>query len=158
VNKNDVVPVKIAPWTDFAGNPIHVGDTIRHPSGENGKVVYLDGPFEYPEDHWRVEYGNGGPVSRLQLQVGDKGMAVVVASDERRLKPRLTPLPCPFCGCAPKLGPQDPAREGNAWGVVYCDADQCCVQPKALDRQDLRDDRGTGAYQDCAIEHWNKRA
>jgi hypothetical protein len=63
-----------APWTDFAGNDIHVGDTIEHPSGERGKVVFL--LLEHPSDQWRVDYGT--ELLRLCLQVGDRGRAVVV--------------------------------------------------------------------------------
>ena len=65
-----------APWPDFAGRDVHEGDTIRHPSGETGKVVFLAGERD-PDDQWRVDYG-GPTLSRLCLQVGDKGQAVVV--------------------------------------------------------------------------------
>jgi hypothetical protein len=65
-----------APWSDFGGNPIHDGDTIRHPSGEVGRVVYRpEGATEH--DRWKVDYENGSPLSSLSLQVGGKGMAVV---------------------------------------------------------------------------------
>lgn len=76
----------------------------------------------------------------------------------KQLKPKLTPLPCPFCGKKPKLGPQDPEREGNAWGEVYCGNSRCSVQPSVRDGQTRADERGTGAYIDCAIRRWNKRA
>lgn len=65
-----------APWTDYAGNDVYVGDYIVHPNGERGVVVVS------PEDHlpdtdkWLVYYG-GQIMSRLCLQIGDKGMAVV---------------------------------------------------------------------------------
>ncbi len=69
-----------APWPDHAGHSIHEGDTIRHPSGEEGEVVFM--PEEgRPEDQWRVAYGDG-LLSRLCLQVGDKGQAVVVREGE----------------------------------------------------------------------------
>ena len=64
-----------APWPDFAGNPIHEGDVIAHPSGERGRVVLLAGERD-PGDQWRVDYGTGD-LSRLCLQIGDKGRAVV---------------------------------------------------------------------------------
>lgn len=85
---------RTAPWTDFAGAPIHEGATIRHPSGETGTVVYLQGPFEHPGDHWRVDYHDGGPVARLGLQIGSKGMAQVVSTElapNRKLAARLSP-------------------------------------------------------------------
>jgi hypothetical protein len=76
----------------------------------------------------------------------------------KQLKPKLTPLPCPFCGKKPKLGPQDPGRDGDAWGEVYCSYSRCGVNPRAKDGQMINDERGTGAYIDCAIRRWNKRA
>lgn len=77
---------------------------------------------------------------------------------ETQLKPKLVPLPCPFCGTKPKLAPQNPGEEGNAWGEVYCASSRCAVAPSVKDGQDIADDRGTGAYMDCAIRRWNKRA
>lgn len=67
-----------APWLDFAGNAIHEGDTLKHPSGERGLVVFL-ADASNPSDQWRVDYGNGS-LSRLCLQIGDKGQAVVLDS------------------------------------------------------------------------------
>jgi hypothetical protein len=68
---------KMAPWLDFAGAPIHEGDTIQHPSGEHGQVVFLPSYHEVA-DQWRVRYEGDSTLSRLCLQVGTKGMAVVV--------------------------------------------------------------------------------
>jgi hypothetical protein len=69
-----------APWPDYAGSPIHAGDTLRHPTGETGTVVFLSGETD-PGDQWRVDYGPGsGGLSRLCLQIGSKGQAVVVAA------------------------------------------------------------------------------
>jgi hypothetical protein len=65
-----------APWPDFKGNPIHEGDTIEHPTGARAKVVVYDGETD-PGDQWRADYGDGLP-SRLVLQIGDKGRAVVI--------------------------------------------------------------------------------
>lgn len=64
-----------APWPDFEGKDVHEGDLLRHPSGEEGVVVFLPEEIE-PEDQWRVDYGGPG-YSRLCLQIGDKGQAVV---------------------------------------------------------------------------------
>jgi len=68
-----------APWSDFNGKDIHEGDTIEHPSGERGKVVFLAHESD-PGDQWRVNYGTGD-LSRLCLQIGDKGRAVVVTDE-----------------------------------------------------------------------------
>lgn len=65
-----------APWIDFAGETIHEGDTIQHPSGESGTVVFHPGR-EDVSDQWMVDYGDGIS-SRLILQVGEKGRAVCV--------------------------------------------------------------------------------
>jgi hypothetical protein len=70
--------VREAPWPDFAGNPIRDGDTIQHPaSGQTGRVVFAPARAE---DQWLVSYADGD-VSRLRLQIGDKGRAVVVEPD-----------------------------------------------------------------------------
>jgi Lar family restriction alleviation protein len=68
-----------APWPDFKGNPIHEGDIIEHPTGARATVVCYDGETD-PGDQWRADYGDGLP-SRLVLQIGDKGRAVVVGQD-----------------------------------------------------------------------------
>lgn len=70
----ELVMNELAPWRDFAGNEIYNGDVICHPSGERGKVVFLPSETE-PADQWRVDYGDG--LSRLCLQIGDKGRATV---------------------------------------------------------------------------------
>lgn len=66
-----------APYQDFAGSPIYEGDVIRHPhSGDRGRVVF-DPHGETEADQWRVRYGIEDVLSRLVLQVGEKGQAVV---------------------------------------------------------------------------------
>lgn len=67
-----------APWKDFDGNDIYEGDALLHPSGERGTVVFMAHEND-PGDQWRVDYG-GGDLSRLCLQIGDKGRAVVTAN------------------------------------------------------------------------------
>lgn len=67
-----------APWTDFAGQQIYEGDTIIHPAGERGVVKFLS-EHGNAADQWRVDYGNG-ELSRLMLQIGDKGQAVVLVA------------------------------------------------------------------------------
>jgi hypothetical protein len=70
--------MRLAPWRDYHGKPIHEGDTIEHPSGERGVVVFLAEEAD-PGDAWRVRYSDGpGGLSRLGLQIGNKGRAVVV--------------------------------------------------------------------------------
>lgn len=66
-----------APWKDFGGADIYEGDVIAHPSGERGKVIFRSNETD-PADQWRVDYGDGSPVSRLILQVGEKGQAAVI--------------------------------------------------------------------------------
>ena len=67
-----------APWTDFEGNAIQEGDAILHPSGERGVVCFWPHEKE-PGDQWRVFYAEHGALhSRLCLQIGDKGRAVVM--------------------------------------------------------------------------------
>lgn len=70
----------IAPWPDFAGKPIHNGDRIKHPvDGLIGVVVYLP-EFGEGGEAWRVIYQGVGQliVSRLNLQIGDRGQAIVI--------------------------------------------------------------------------------
>lgn len=65
-----------APWPDYAGNDIHEGDTIRHPADGMEAVVVFDARQSHPADQWRADYGEEY-LSRLCLQIGDKGQAVV---------------------------------------------------------------------------------
>lgn len=71
--------MRLAPWPDFAGNPIHEGDLIEHPvSEERGRVIYLPGEGPEEIDRWRVRYNNDGLfLSHLSQQIGDRGQAVV---------------------------------------------------------------------------------
>ena len=68
----------IAPYKDYAGNKILEGDWIIHPTGETGIIIY--NPFKNNDEHdnWFVDYKDDSPQSRLSLQVGDKGQAVVI--------------------------------------------------------------------------------
>jgi hypothetical protein len=77
---------------------------------------------------------------------------------KEQLKPKLVPLPCPFCGHAPNLYPQNPDDEGAAWGEVSCVNILCPVEVRVYDGEINADNRGSGAYIDCAIRRWNKRA
>ncbi len=68
-----------APWPDFKGNELYEGNVIAHPSGQEGVIVYHP-ERETPNDQWLIQY-NDEWESRLCLQVGDKGRAVVTKSD-----------------------------------------------------------------------------
>lgn len=69
-----------APWPDFKGNDIYEGDTIKHPSGQQGVVVFRP-ERESDTDRWLVSYFEGGLESRLCLQIGDRGMAEVLTPE-----------------------------------------------------------------------------
>lgn len=66
-----------APWPDYRGADIFEGDTIIHPTGEVAKVVFAADH----ENPWRAEYSNGDSLW-LGNQIGDKGMAFVLATKE----------------------------------------------------------------------------
>lgn len=68
--------MKKSPYLDFVDNEIYEGDTLIHPSGETGKVVFLENEPR-PDDQWRVDYGTND-LSRLCMQIGDKGQAIVM--------------------------------------------------------------------------------
>jgi hypothetical protein len=67
--------LETCPFTDYCGNCIKEGDYIVHPNGDIGRVIVWADQTD-PSDRWRVVYGD--EVSRLSLQVGERGMAVVV--------------------------------------------------------------------------------
>ena len=75
-----------APWNDFNGNPIYVGDRIRHPTGDEGTVV-LENLGRGFYETWRVRYDDGISLW-LGIQIGDKGCGVVVPKNESS-KPRI---------------------------------------------------------------------
>lgn len=66
---------RVAPWPDCNGTPIREGDVLCHPDGDRGTVVFLD-TETHLDDQWRVRYEDD-TLSRLALQVGGKGQAVV---------------------------------------------------------------------------------
>lgn len=67
------------------------------------------------------------------------------------------PLPCPFCGKPPEVGPKDPLREGNAWGYVACVNEKCPAENLVVrDGATVSDERGSKAYQRLAINRWNR--
>lgn len=67
----------LCPWLDFDGRPIRHGDRLIHPSGQTFTAVRLVG-HKNPGDAWRAVYDQDPQsVSRLSLQIGDKGRAVL---------------------------------------------------------------------------------
>lgn len=101
-----------APWPDFAGQPIHHGDEIAHPfSGERGTVIYCpDVNSTLEADRWRVIYENAN-VSRLCLQIGDKGQAVVT---QRAFQPAQEPVTLPALDTL-KIVARDAFMNGLSW-------------------------------------------
>ena len=67
---------RLAPWTDYFGYPIFENDLIQHPSGEIGLVLFLESEDEQ-SNQWRVKYYDDS-LSRLCLQISDKGQAIVI--------------------------------------------------------------------------------
>ena len=72
---SNIDKLNVAPWKDYAGNAIHEGDHIKHPSGDEGIVVFMPAGGRNGEK-WFVDYGNQ-PYSLLSLQIGSKGQAQV---------------------------------------------------------------------------------
>lgn len=71
-------PEHIAPWPDFAENPIRLGDVLQHPSGERFTVVFdADKETESATYGWRALYDDGVSLW-LGNQIGPKGIAVLV--------------------------------------------------------------------------------
>lgn len=68
----------VAPWPDFAGNKIHQGDRLVHPTGTGFVAIRLDN-WKEETDAWRAVYDDA-TVLRLCLQIGDRGCAVVAGS------------------------------------------------------------------------------
>jgi len=94
--------VTVAPWTDHLEQPIRHGDILVHPQ-DGVEFVAVRMPMAHltDEDAWRAIYydGQNVSVSRLVLQIGDKGRAVLAVAppapaqpvaqgvtDERRFK------------------------------------------------------------------------
>ncbi len=72
-----------APWKDFEGNDIHEGDTIRHPDGKTGLIITASNT-NIDADKWRVQYSPDDFPSRLCMQIGDKGQAVICTERSNR--------------------------------------------------------------------------
>ena len=64
--------------------------------------------------------------------------------------------PCPFCNSIPEVNPENPEKEGTAWGEVRCVNIDCPTYPFAVqDGESVADDRGSDAYKKIAIRRWN---
>lgn len=68
------------------------------------------------------------------------------------------PLPCPFCGSEPEIGPKDPEKDGNAWGFVMCVNEKCPARPMVKDGEEVCDDRGVAEYIEASVKRWNVRS
>ncbi|MBF7690842.1 hypothetical protein I2F30_08825 [Acinetobacter sp. SCC474] len=66
-------------------------DLIQHPSGETGLVVFLESENE-ESNQWRVRYSDNS-LSRLCLQIGDKGQAIVIGHPLEHVEIVQTVLP-----------------------------------------------------------------
>jgi hypothetical protein len=72
---------EVAPWPDFLGQSIQHGARLLHPQDGNEFVaVRLHGHAD-ESDAWRAVYDDG-TVSRLCLQIGDKGQAVLASAPQ----------------------------------------------------------------------------
>lgn len=69
----------------------------------------------------------------------------------------MIPLPCPFCGKLPMVGPSNPELDGNAWAFVECVNERCAANPHVEDGAKICDERGSAAYKRAAIKRWNRR-
>lgn len=70
----------VAPWPDYAGKPIRHGDRLQHPDGTTFVTIRINGQDD-EFNAWRCVYDGADilvTTSRLCLQIGDKGQAVVV--------------------------------------------------------------------------------
>jgi hypothetical protein len=72
----------VAPWPDYLGQPIHHGARLSHPDGTGFVAVRLMG-HDSDGDAWRAVYDDAS-VSRLCLQIGDKGQAFLTCSENER--------------------------------------------------------------------------
>ena len=70
---------KTCPFADYNGEPIREGDIIQHPRCETLAVVIYLADEDLDTDKWRAVYPHDGAITRLSLQVGPRGQAVVIS-------------------------------------------------------------------------------
>jgi hypothetical protein len=68
--------MKKAPCKDFKGSDIYEGSIIKHPSGQQGVVVFRP-DRQLESDQWLINYGDNYE-SRLCLQITRTGKAIVM--------------------------------------------------------------------------------
>jgi hypothetical protein len=68
---------------------------------------------------------------------------------------KLEPVPCPFCGKPPFVGPNDVERDGDGWAFVQCMYPHCAAKPRV---ESYSAARGSArGYRQVAILLWNRR-
>lgn len=67
------------------------------------------------------------------------------------------PLPCPWCQEVPIVEPIDWRAEGDAWGGVTCENDDCLVQPSLKNYANIKAGQASGSLQQqrIAVRLWN---
>ena len=68
-----------APWTDYKGNKLFLGDKIQHPDGTIGVIVLEKKYKDRYSPGFGVDYGD--EILNLNLQIGDKGQAVKIGCE-----------------------------------------------------------------------------
>jgi len=69
------------------------------------------------------------------------------------------PLPCPFCGEKPDMGPAIAEDKGSGWGWVGCNNEACFAMPMVENYDVEEGEPDTHEYhQEKAIRQWNIRS
>ena len=75
----------IAPWPDYEGNTLYLGDTIEHPISKERGIVSIDTLEKDIYYKWKVVYEDD--TLWLGNQIGDKGQAVKVLDAKNQPSP-----------------------------------------------------------------------
>lgn len=70
---------------------------------------------------------------------------------------KIEPLPCPWCGAIPTVGPPDESTAGDCFGYVTCENPECSVNPESEDRREVNGNEGREHYRQMAVANWNRR-